>query len=89
MSPTEIAAARQMLTDIGLVHTYDVESFATYGIWVSEDVRLNAVIVPGDERVVVSWTTRNGIEVADRVSVNLDKNAHALLYALAGATVRA
>lgn len=85
MSPTEIAAARQTLVDVGFDHLYQL----TYRIYVSGNVRLTAVIVPGDERVRLSWTTANGIEVADRVSINLDKNAHAFLYALAGATVRA
>ena len=56
---------------------------------VGPNVWLRAYIAAGDERIRLRWETRNSIEVADPVSINIDHNAAAFVAALAAVEVNA
>ena len=52
-------------------------------------VWLTANILVGDERIVLRWTTTQGVEVADEVRIHIDGNAEAFVAALASVKVYA
>lgn len=56
---------------------------------VGESVWCRAYIDAADERIRLRWETRNQVEVADRISINIDDNAAAFVAALAAVEVTA
>lgn len=50
-------------------------------------IRIQALIITGDERIHLFWETSTGHEVCRAMDVMIDHNAEALLTALASAQV--